>query len=82
MSGGRKEGQLPTSLLASKFKGSTRMRLKLRIGRIAAAAWNPPLPQQKSFALCLREESARRQERSVKSAFSAASVMTFELGCQ
>jgi hypothetical protein len=47
--------------LASKFKGSTRMRRKLRIGLIAPGALNPPLQQQKAIALGLREESARSQ---------------------
>jgi enediyne biosynthesis protein E4 len=59
-----------------------RVRRKPRIGLIAPGALNPPLQQHRTSALGLREESARREERSARSAAFAASGRTFELGCQ
>ena len=60
--------------LASRFKGSTRMRRMQLIGRIPPGALNPPLQGQRINFCGLREESYPREERSARSAASAASV--------
>jgi hypothetical protein len=65
---------LEGSKLASKFKRGTRMRRKLLIGRIVPRIDNSPPATTKSVAVVAVEEGSIRQEKSDKSAASAASA--------